>query len=77
MPGGFHPPKEVMATWPLPNYIDPIQKGPGVIVIAIVFGSLMLLVAGTRLFVRFRILREPGLDDYLIAVAMVRNLAHC
>ncbi|EEP77155.1 predicted protein [Uncinocarpus reesii 1704] len=71
MPGGFHPPPAVMATWPTPNYINPQEKGPGVVIAAAVLGFVMLVIVGLRLWVRFGLQREPGLDDYIIAVALL------
>lgn len=72
MPGGFYPPPSVIASWPTPNYVDPPERGVGVVIVAVIFGVLMLVTASARLWVRFRILREPGLDDYLIALSVVR-----
>ncbi|EER26245.1 hypothetical protein D8B26_003399 [Coccidioides posadasii str. Silveira] len=71
MPGGFHPPKEVMLSWPPRNYVNPEQRGDGVVILTGVFGVLMLIVVGLRLWVRFRMQREPGVDDYIIAAAVL------
>ncbi|WEW55337.1 hypothetical protein PRK78_000766 [Emydomyces testavorans] len=70
MPGGFHPPPKVVASWPTPNYVNPTERGPGVVIIASIFSALSLTIAGLRLWVRFKVQREPGLDDYIISVAL-------
>ena len=73
MPGGFHPPPDVMASWPEPNYIDPETKGKELLVVAIIFCVLALLVVSLRLWTRLCLQGEAGLDDVLITLAMVRD----
>lgn len=77
MPGGLNPPPSVIASWPIPNYVDPPQRGPGVLIVTIVFTILMLAATSARMWVRFFKTRSPGLDDYLILMAMVSFHLSC
>lgn len=52
-----------------------INKGPLVLALAIVSTSLALLAVGTRIFVRVKIVRSVGWDDYAIVVAVVSTSA--
>ncbi|KAI2427842.1 hypothetical protein LOZ52_002918 [Ophidiomyces ophidiicola] len=73
MAGGFHPPPAVMASWPRPNYVNPPTRGEGVMIVALVLGVLMLIFVSLRVWVRFRVQREPGVDDYIVLAAVVRD----
>ncbi|KAI1911089.1 hypothetical protein LOZ65_006236 [Ophidiomyces ophidiicola] len=73
MAGGFHPPPAVMASWPRPNYVNPPTRGEGVMIVALVLGVLMLIFVSLRVWVRFRVQREPGVDDYIVLAAVVRG----
>ena len=72
MPGGFHPPPSVIASWPEPNYVDPEARGKGLIVTSGIFGISAFLVVVARLAVRIRIHRRLGLDDYFLTLGLVR-----
>lgn len=72
MPGNFHSvPESVIASWPRPNYIDPVRRGwlPG---FACAFlGVSTVLIAG-RFYMRAR--RQAGdfgYDDLLIFTGWV------
>jgi len=71
MPGGPSPPAEVIATWPAPNYVNPVRHNAALTVICCVFGSLSFLTVGARLWARFQIQHNPGLDDWLMIGALV------
>jgi hypothetical protein len=62
---------EVIESWPVPNYTDPIKRGPSVIVVNIVFYILVLVVVSLRTYTRLRISRVFGLDDVFILIAFV------
>ena len=47
------------------------NKGPGILVLVIVFPVLALFIVGLRLHTRFRIVKIPSHEDYAIALAMV------
>jgi hypothetical protein len=71
MGGGFHPPLEVILSWPKPNYDNPESEGRQVLVINVIFSFLSIVVVSLRLFTRIWIKRQPGLDDLLITFTMV------
>lgn len=71
MPGGFHPPAEVVASWPPPNYINPETKGKELLIVVIFFCILAILVVSLRLWTRLCVQGHAGLDDVLITLAMV------
>ena len=76
MPGGLHPPLAVIASWPKPNYIDPVTHGNALLVITIIALVLVPVVVIARLWARFVILRKPGWDDFLLCIAMVCRTYH-
>lgn len=65
------PPPSVMATWPKPNYEDPVTRGHGAIIVNVVCLSVALIVTLLRLYTRLRITCSPGLDDIFIVAALV------
>jgi hypothetical protein len=72
MPGGTHPPLTVIMTWS-PNYINPETRGWGLIVLCIVLLFLVYIVVGLRLYARFIMSRNAGIDDVLT----IFNLVSC
>lgn len=71
MPGGFHPPPSVIATWPKPNYTDPEVRGKELIVFSGVLGIASLLVVVARFYVRIKIQRRVRVDDYFLILGLV------
>jgi hypothetical protein len=65
MPGGLHPPIEVLLSWK-PNYVDPETRGFGLIILVCILLALCYVVVGMRLWARFRIVKNAGIDDALI-----------
>lgn len=65
------PPMEVLLSWPLPNYVDPVSRGPAVLIVNIVTMSIAFFLTMLRLYTRLRITCTPGLDDIFIVVALV------
>jgi len=69
-----HPPKEVLATWPTPNYVDPVRRGPALMIVQIILVVLVTIFVGMRLYARLLITRARiGLDDILIVFSWVRS----
>lgn len=64
---------QVIASWPTPNYVNPVTRGPGVIIWNIVFLILAMVVVVLRLYTRSRITRTFGWDDALIGLAVVSS----
>ncbi|KAL5410926.1 hypothetical protein PMIN06_002491 [Paraphaeosphaeria minitans] len=71
MPGGIHPPLSVILQWPKPNYISPVTRPNVATIVACVFGPLTTLLLFARLWVRIRVQRNAGLDDWLMIAAIV------
>ncbi|KAK1569563.1 uncharacterized protein LY79DRAFT_594815 [Colletotrichum navitas] len=63
------PPATVMLTWPSPNHVDPIERGPALIIVELTSLSIALFVLCLRLYVRFFIIRRSWWDDWLMIVA--------
>ncbi|KAF2871683.1 hypothetical protein BDV95DRAFT_457021, partial [Massariosphaeria phaeospora] len=69
------PPLDTILSWPTPNYVDPETKSKAVLIIACVFGPLTLGLFIGRLWVRLKIQKNAGWDDWLMIVAMVPVMA--
>lgn len=66
------PPPEVVATWPTPNYVDPVRRGNESIIIQGVLIALVVIFVSIRLYARLAITKAGiGLDDVLICVSTV------
>ncbi|OBT89070.1 hypothetical protein VE02_01965 [Pseudogymnoascus sp. 03VT05] len=69
------PPPEVMATWPKPNYIDPVRRGNESIIIQAVLVALVTLFVSIRLYARLAITKAGiGLDDVIIVISAIVGL---
>ncbi|KAF2828246.1 hypothetical protein CC86DRAFT_288791 [Ophiobolus disseminans] len=71
MPGGIHPPLRQLLTWPTPNYIDPPTQPKYVLIFACVMGPISIALVFARLWVRVRMQRNAGLDDWLVLASLV------
>jgi hypothetical protein len=71
MPGGPRPPLEVIATWPPANLVNPEGRGTVTSIIAGVLSPITFFVVFARLWVRFRLQRNAGWDDWLMIAALV------
>ena len=67
----FEIPLAVRATWPPPNFVNPVTRGPALLIVVIVSIVLALAIAVLRTYTRLRITRSFGSDDILILLAMV------
>ena len=65
------PPDDVMYSWPTPNYVDPVTRAPGIRAGMTVSAVLALVAVGMRLYIRMRVVRKVGVDDWLVGAAMV------
>lgn len=74
MPGGLHAPISVLLTW-RPNYVDPEMRGMKFICFVAAMLSTTYFVVGLRLWARFRLGNNPGLDDLLIMFNLVGLVA--
>jgi hypothetical protein len=64
-------PLDVILSWPKPNYVDPIRRGPALVIVNSLLLPVALVVVGLRLYTRLKICRSAGLDDLFIALAVV------
>jgi hypothetical protein len=71
MPGGIQPPVEEMLKWPKSNYENPLTRPHYVLVTACVLGPLTVAMLFARLWVRVRMQRNAGLDDWLMLASLV------
>lgn len=71
MPGGIHPPLRVILSWPKPNYVNPVTRPNTVLFVACIYGPLTILLLFARLWVRVRMQRSAGWDDWLMIAALV------
>lgn len=63
-------PLSVIESWPKPNYVDPPTHFPTVIIWAAVFGSIAMVASCARIWSRFRLQRNAGLDDWLYLASL-------
>ena len=68
----MHPTKEVIASWPAPNYVDPVTRGSALTVVNIIFIILVFFVVGLRFYTRLHITRSFGQDDIVIGLSLVK-----
>ena len=74
MPGGLRPPFDVIASW-TPNYTNPPTAGEGIVILTIVLLVITYVVVFMRLWARFYLTKNRGIDDALIIFNMVWSLA--
>jgi hypothetical protein len=65
------PPLSVILDWPSSNYNDPVTRSKAVLVTSCVLGAVMIGVVGARMWARFIIQRNAGMDDWIMVAAMV------
>jgi hypothetical protein len=73
MPGGLHPPISVVLSWQ-PNLIDPPTRSWALVITVAVLLALTYIVVGLRIWARFGIAKNWGIDDVLIMFNMVSGL---
>lgn len=69
------PPPDVVASWPPPNHVNPPYQGHQLAVVGIVLLVLSTFVLALRIWVRVRMKKTAGWDDWLMVAAMVCMLA--
>lgn len=70
MPGGLHAPISVLLTW-RPNYVNPEMRDMKFLCFVAALLSTTYFVVGLRLWARFKLANNPGLDDLLIMFNLV------
>lgn len=64
-------PLSVIASFPTPNYIDPVTRGAGLVVVNVIFLVLITVCVALRLYTRIAIKRWFGIDDWFIILAYI------
>jgi hypothetical protein len=62
-----------MATWPVPNYINPVKHGLSLSIVSPVFIALATICVGARLYGRIYLRKWIGPDDILILISWVSS----
>ncbi|KAF2704640.1 hypothetical protein K504DRAFT_461392 [Pleomassaria siparia CBS 279.74] len=65
------PPPEVLMTFPKPNYVDPVTRGPALIIVELTLLPIALICVALRLWIRIGWLHKSWWDDWLMVVAMI------
>jgi hypothetical protein len=71
MPGGIHPPLEVIASWPTPNFDNPEMRGWGLVITTTIITTLSVAIVAARIIARSKS-RNMGIDDWIIIASMAR-----
>jgi hypothetical protein len=69
--GGLKPPSDVLLSWPKPNYVNPEERGWEAPVALFVVLGITFVVFLLRIWARLIISKNAGLDDLLMAFAML------
>ncbi|KAI9649770.1 hypothetical protein NHQ30_002351 [Ciborinia camelliae] len=69
------PPSDVLSAFPRPNYIDPVTRGPALLIITYVFLPVIYIVVGLRTFTRIHLSKHFGVDDVFLLIALIPTTA--
>ncbi|TEY73303.1 hypothetical protein BOTCAL_0080g00310 [Botryotinia calthae] len=69
------PPPQILSTFPQPNYIDPVTRGPVLLIITVVFLPTIYIVVGLRTFTRTHLSKHFGIDDVFLLITLVPTTA--
>ncbi|KAF2140909.1 uncharacterized protein K452DRAFT_288317 [Aplosporella prunicola CBS 121167] len=64
-------PISVLLSFPAPNYVDPVTRGPSLVVVNAIFIALVNVIVLARLYTRIFIKRWFGSDDVFIILAFI------
>jgi hypothetical protein len=64
-------PLEVLASWPAPNYVDPVTRPSALYLVPIIGLALSTTFALLRFYSRAVIIKHFGVDDVLMILAVV------
>jgi hypothetical protein len=65
------PPITVIAQWPTPDYVDPVTRGPAILIVNVTFVVLVLVAFVGRFYSRIVIKKWLGIDDFMCVFALV------
>ncbi|KAI5808650.1 hypothetical protein DFH27DRAFT_233961 [Peziza echinospora] len=60
-----------LASWPTPNYVNPVSRAKASLVVVGVLLPLAVLIMAGRLYTRIRIVKTVGLDDWLMLMSTI------
>jgi hypothetical protein len=69
--GSLNIPPEVIVSWPKPNCVHSEERSWALPAILLIFMGITFLVYIARLWARLVLLKNAGLDDVLISLAML------
>ena len=69
--GGLNPPPKVVASWPKPNYIDPITHNWAGSIVVLVALAISIVIFIARIWARLVVSKNAGLDDLIMSFAMI------
>jgi len=64
-------PVEVLLSWPKPNYVNPVTRGPGMLAVSCIFLPLSMISVSLRIYRRTIQANQFGWDDGFIVLAFV------
>ncbi|KAF2833002.1 hypothetical protein CC86DRAFT_278667 [Ophiobolus disseminans] len=68
------PPPEVIKSWPRPNYVDPVTRGPTLMIVELALLPIAMIIVALRMWVRIAWLKKSWWDDYTMVLAMVFSI---
>ena len=63
----------MIASWPPPNYVDPVRRGPALLIISLIISPIAVVMTLLRFYVRAFRVKRIWWDDWLMVLAMVRH----
>lgn len=72
--GGLHPPAEVLAAWPRPNYVNPEERGWEAPIVLMVMLFLTMVVFMARIWARLVVSKNAGIDDVFMSISMLPTI---
>lgn len=65
-------PINVLLSWPPPNYINPVTRGPAAVILIIILSSFVVVAVSLRVYTRLWVQRWSGFDDLFMVLAVVK-----
>lgn len=64
------PPVEVLRTWPMPNYKDPVTRGNELVMITVILFPIAIGMVILRIWTRLRLSKSFGADDVVLLISV-------
>ena len=72
----LHPPLSLVLSWPVLNSVDPVTRDYARVILTACFIPIIILVVFLRIGTRWKITKSFGVDDTLIAFALVSRMSY-